>query len=144
MPVLSIDDVRTYIQDRAPNNHLLDGVEFPDEMIMLAMDLAINEYNAITPTSGETLATFQSKSLLMSGTLYKLFQGQAALLFRNHLSYVDGNLSIPVEERGQFYQSLASMYQQDFISSATKFKIQDNIENGWGQVRSDYAAFPLW
>ena len=144
MPVLSIDDVRTYIQDRAPNNHLLDGEEFPDEMIALAMDLAVNEYNAITPISGETLATFQSKSLLMSGTLYKLFQGQAALLFRNHMSYVDGNLSIPIEERGQFYQAMASMYQQDFISSATKFKIQDNIENGWGQVRSDYAAFPVW
>ena len=144
MPVLSVEDIRTYIQDRAPNNHLLDDVEFPDEMVLLAMDLAISEYNTMTPISGETLATFRNKSLLMTGTLYKLFEGQAALLFRNHMSYSDGNLTIPVEERGQLYQALAAMYQQDFISSAQKYKIQDNIENGWGEIRSDYAAFPVW
>lgn len=144
MSVLSVEEVRTYIQDRVPNNYLLDGVEFPDPMILLAMDLAINEYNAITPISGETLATFQSKSLLMSGTLYKLFQGQAALLFRNTMAYTDGNLSIPIEERGQFYQSLASMFQSDFMTSAAKYKIQLNIEDGWGSVRSDYAGFPVW
>jgi hypothetical protein len=138
------DDVRTYIQDFLEKNHLLDGFEFEDPQIELAMRLAISEYNLIPPISSETEETFPYDSLLMSGILYKLLLGQAALLIRNHMSYSDGNLQIPIEERAQLYESLASMLQQDFQMSARALKAHLNVESGWGEVRSDYAAFPLW
>lgn len=144
MALLTVEEVRTYIQDRSENNKLLDDEEFPEPMILLAMDLALSEYNSIPPISSETVNTFKNKAILMSGTLYKLFQGQAALLFRNHMNYTDGGLNIPIEERGQFYQAMASMYQQDFITASARYKAQANIEAGWGEVRSDYANFPAW
>lgn len=138
------DDVREYIQDLSEKNHLLDGLEFEDIQIELAMKLAVGEYNLLPPLASENVDTFPYDSILMTGTLYKLFMGQAALLARNTMSYTDGNLQIPIEERSQLYQSLATMYQQDFINSAIGVKKYLNLESGWGEIRSDYAAFPLW
>lgn len=142
--ILEVEEVQIYIQDIAEKNHLLDTEEFSEIMIELAMELAVSEFNMIPPTSSYKTIDFPNKALLLSGTLYKLFAGQAALLFRNHMSYSDGGLIIPVEERGQFYQSLASMYQADFTNGAKMLKIYNNIESGWGEVRSDYSNFPAW
>ncbi len=144
MAVLTIDEVQTYIQDKLENNHLLTGVEFPDPMVSLAIDLAISEFNTIPPLSSHDITNFPGKALLMSGTLYKLFYGQAALLARNHMSYTDGGVSIPIEERAALYQSLAAMYQADFLNTAKVIKIQNNIDSGWGEVRTDYSNFPIW
>lgn len=142
--ILEVDEVKLYIQDISSKNHLLDGEEFPDIQIELARELAINEFNLVPPLSSFDKVTFPNKALLMSGTLYKLFAGQAALLFRNHMNYTDGGITIPVEERGQLYQSLAGMYQADFTSGARSLKTYLNIESGWGEVGSDYINFPAW
>ena len=141
---LEVEEVQTYIQDLAEKNHLLDTTEFPEVQVELAISLAVSEFNLIPPISSYSERDFPSKALLMSGTLYKLFAGQAALLYRNHMSYTDGGLVIPVEERGQFYQSLASMFQADFVNSAKSFKVFLNMESGWGYVGSDYSNFPAW
>lgn len=143
-PILSPEEVQEFIQDRVEKNHLLDGNEFQPTQINLAIELAIGEFNMYTPVSAFNTYSFPNKSLLMFGTLAKLFAGQAALLARNHMSYSDGGISVPVEERAQLYQSLAAMYQQSFESMGKAWKIQDNIDNGWGGVSSDYAAFPLY
>ena len=141
---LEVEEVQTYIQDLAEKNHLLDTTEFPEIQVELAISLAVSEFNLIPPISSYSERDFPSKALLMSGTLYKLFAGQAALLYRNHMSYTDGGLVIPVEERGQFYQSLASMFQADFVNSAKSLKVFLNMESGWGYVGSDYSNFPAW
>jgi hypothetical protein len=80
----------------------------------------------------------------MSGTLYRCFMGQAALLARNTFEFSDGGVSVPLEERFQLYQALSGMYQADYSSSMTKVKISQNIEQGWGSIGSDYARFPIW
>jgi hypothetical protein len=142
--ILEVEEVQIFIQDIAEKNHLLDTTEFPEVMIELAIDLALSEFNILPPISSYDLTNFPSKALLMSGVLYKLFAGQTALMYRNHMSYTDGGLVIPIEERGQFYQSLAGMYQADFMNGARALKIHLNIESGWGEIRSDYANFPAW
>ena len=143
-PILTVEEVQEYIRDRAENNHLIDGTEFSSTIIVLAMDLAISAYNLIPPVSVADIQSFPSKSLLMSGTLWKLFAGQAALLARNTMNYSDGGLNIPVEERFQLYQSLAAMYGEDFLSTGRALKTHLNIEEGWGEVFSDYSRFPDW
>lgn len=145
-PLVSPDDVREYIADYAENNHLLDGVEFSDTRITLATELAISEFNMIPPVGGISAETFyiHGKIILMCGILWKLFAGQAALLARNHMSYSDGDISIPVEERAELYLRLADYYQVQFMNSATSLKKQLNLEAGFGEVRSDEASFPLW
>jgi hypothetical protein len=143
-PVLTVEEVSEYIRDKAENNLLIDGVEFSPTVISVAMDLAVSEYNLIPPLSLATVSIFPSKALLMSGTLYKMFLGQAALLARNTMSYSDGGISIPVEERFQLYATLGNMYQQEFQTSARALKTHLNLESGWGNVSSEYAYIPVW
>ncbi len=145
-PVITPDEVREFIADYVENNHLLDDVEFSDTRISLATELAISEFNMIPPIGGVSLNTFirAGKALMMSGILWKLFEGQAALLARNTMSYNDGGISLPIEERMPLYQSLAAEYQNNFMSSAARVKQYLNIESGWGSVESDAANFPVW
>jgi hypothetical protein len=144
MPVLTPDEVRLYIKDYTENNELLDGQEFSDMEISFAIDLAISEYNLIPPLSVNTVEDFPNKALLMSGALYKMFAGRCALLARNTLNYTDGGLTVPVEERMPLYQTLASMFEQNFKSTAAQLKIHLNMESGWGEIYSDYSTFPLY
>lgn len=144
VPVLSVTEVSEYIRDESSNNHLLDGKEFTDTVINLAIKLAISEFNSMPPVGSVDIYNFPSKAILMSGTLYKMFAGQAALLARNTMSYSDGGLQIPVEERFQLYTTLSEMYRQDFMNSARALKTQANLESGWGGVSSDYNTMPIW
>lgn len=144
-PILTIEEVREFLQDRPENNLLLDNKEeFPSSMISLAIELAVSAYNALPPMSTVTSTTFPNKAILLTGTLYKLYAGQAALLARNTMNYSDGGLQIPIEERFSLYQSLAAMYQADFENSARSLKMHLNVEEGWGYVFSEYSNFPTW
>lgn len=143
-PVLTPEEVREHISDKIENNHLLSGEEFSNTRIDLAMSLAIDRFNMIPPVGAADIYTFPNKGILLYGTLALLFEGQAALLARNTMSYSDGGLTIPVEERAALYIQLATMYQQAFDVSARGLKAQRNIEDGWGGVSSDYSHFPTW
>lgn len=143
-PLLSVLEVKEYISDKLELNHLLDREEFSPTLISLAMELAVGEFNLIPPISGITVASFPNKTLLLNGTLYKLFQGACALIARNTMSYSDGGIAVPVEEHFPLYQSLAAMFQADFQIASKAYKIQLNYEAGWGGVGSDYGTFPLW
>ncbi len=142
--LLSIAEVREFVSDYAPNNYLIEGEEFTDAFIHLCRDLSIDEWNTIPPFSKVTLSTFPSKSALLYGTLWKMFDGRAALLARNTMSYSDAGVSIAIEERSELYRGLASGFRDSFQSSAKSLKQHLNLEEGWGSVSSEYATFPLW
>lgn len=139
---LSEEEVREFIQDYPEGNLLLDKEEFSPTFINLSMSFAVEEYNAISPRTGYTLESFPSKSVLMTGTLWKMYSGKAAQMARNQLSYTDGGLQIPIEEKYELYMNLANNYMTQFMASATKLKISINMESGWGEVRSDESLFP--
>lgn len=145
-PIVTNDEVREFLADYAENNHLLDGVEFSDTRISLATKLAVSEFNLLPPIGGVSINSFirVGAALVMYGICWKLLEGQAALLARNHMSYSDGGISLPIEERMQLYMSLAGVFRDQFLSSAQRVKQHLNIESGFGEVRSDQAAFPLW
>lgn len=141
---LSPEQVRLYIKDRADSNYLITGEEFSDERIELAIELTVDTFNFMTPTTNYDVAGFPSKAILLYGTLANLFSGQSALAARNQMSYSDGGLNIPIEERFQLYQSLAAQYGQQYSDLSKQWKIQANMESGWGGVSSDFATFPMW
>jgi hypothetical protein len=87
---------------------------------------------------------FPSKHVMLLGTLWQMYSGRAALMARNQLSYTDGGLQIPVEEKYELYMNLANTFGTQFKEEAQKLKISINMESGWGEVRSDEAAFPIW
>lgn len=142
--VLTVLEVREYVSDYAPNNYLIDGEEFTDTFIRLCMDLAVEEFNSIAPLSYYNVASFPSKAVLLLGTLWKMYSGKAALLARNTMAYADGGLQIPIEERAELYLGLANNYGQQFKEAAGRLKVNLNMEEGWGNVRSDYSNMPLW
>jgi len=110
----------------------------------LAMELALSDYNTITPLSNLAPSQFPSKSLLLYGTLGHLYLGKSAHLARNTMSYSDGGLQIPVEERMELYTSLSSSYFAQFRQLGERLKAQLNVEDGWGSVASDYRQLPSW
>jgi hypothetical protein len=142
--VLTILEVREYVSDYAPNNYLIEGEEFTETYIQLCMDLAVDEFNGLSPLTHYQLSGFPSKAVLLQGTLWKMYDGKAALLARNTMSYADGGLQIPLEERSELYSSLAARFGQQFKDSGIKLKTNLNMEAGWGHVSSDYKNFPLW
>jgi hypothetical protein len=144
MAVLTPDEVRLYIQDYPEVNVLLDDVEFADPNIQLAIKMAISDFNVMTPRSNFTGDSFPSVSLLMLGTLYHLFLGAAAKYARNHLTYSDGGLSVPIEEKYELYKNLSDSFYGQFNTAAAKLKINLNMESGWGYVSSDEAFFPIY
>lgn len=141
---LTADQVREYISDYPESNLLLDKEEFSNTFIELCMDLAVSEFNVLTPRSAFNLDNFPSKSLLLLGTLWQMFLGRSALMARNNLTYTDGGLQIPVEEKYELYKNLADTYRAQFLETANKLKVSQNMEAGWGQVRSDESNFPMW
>ena len=143
-PILTPEEVREFINDKIENNHLLDDVEFTNTRINLAMEVAVDRFNMLPPIGKTDVFSFPSKTVLMYGTLWALFDGQAAMLARNHMSYSDGGIQIPVEERMALYRELAVSYLQVFESSGKAIKVEQNFEDGWGGVSSDYSRMPLW
>ena len=142
--LLSVTEIREYASDYAPNNYLIDGEEFTDTYITLCRDLAVDEWNIVPPLTQSSLATFPSKSILLYGTLWKMMDGKALLLARNTMSYSDGGLQIPIEERSELYKGLARDFQAQFTASVRALKTHLNMEAGWGYVSSDEATLPLF
>lgn len=142
--ILSVEKVREFISDYPEANLLLDKEEFSNTFIELSMELAVSEYNAMSPRTSVTEENFPSKSLLLLGTLWQMYTGRVSLMARNHLSYSDGGLQIPVEEKFELYRNLADSYGSQFQATGAKLKASLNMESGWGEVRSDEAMFPVW
>lgn len=142
MALITADYVRLYIRDQVEYNRLIDELEFTDERIAQAKELALGMFNIMSPLTDYKEENFPSKVLLLIGTLWHLFNGEAAMAGRNEMSYTDGGLTIPIEERFQYYSALAAQYQQQFQQASQQLKIHQNLESGWGEVRSDYSIFP--
>jgi len=142
--ILSVDEVRAYLEDYPEVNLLLDKEEFSNAKIQLCISLGADEYNNMPPKGGYTLENFPSKSILLQGTLWQLFQSKAAIAVRNHMSYSDGGIQIPIEEKYEMWASLANTHKASFVESASKLKIHENMQAGWGSVSSDESYFPIW
>ena len=108
------------------------------------MILAVDSYNTYPPVAMTTTVDTMPASLLLFGTLWHMYQGQVALAARNQMSYSDGGLTVPIEERYQFYVQMAQMYENQFKQAIQQEKVSRNMESGWGQVNTDYATMPIW
>lgn len=151
--VLTPEDIRTYVRDRVDVNYLLDNeVQFTDDRINNAMALTVDEINIIPPLTGYTgidKLPAATRVLVVIGTLKHLFYGEAGMAARNQFSYSDGGLTIPLEERFQYWMTLAQQYEQSFSSMVKGWKIGANMDgslkgNSWGEVGSDFGKLPKW
>lgn len=137
-------EIRDYLADSPENNHLIDGEEFTDARILIAMKMALSTFNSTPPISIKLQVQQMPADILLYGTLWHLYNGQMALAARNQMSYSDGGLTVPIEERYQFFVQMAQMYENQFTQAIKAYKVSMNMDSGWGEIRTDYATFPIW
>ncbi len=138
---LTIDDVRTYCKDIEPLNVLLRGkLQSSDELIMLAMRLATNDYNLVPPLTNVSVDSFPSDTMFMYGILHHLCNAEAERQLRNNVNYSAQGLNAGIDDKFEQYNRLAAYYKQLFDQKVTENKTYQNMDRAWGGSASPYAC----
>ena len=142
--VLTIELVRTYMRDFLARNDLLQTLQFSDDEILTAMDLAVDMYNIMTPLLSPTytIETFPNRYLLLLGTVANLLHGESIANLRNQLSYSDGGVSVNVDDKMSQYAQLGSTLEAKFNDACENYKKQINAEDAFGGSDSGYSILP--
>jgi len=133
-----IEKLKLFMVDFVTKNELLEELEYSEQQYMLALELALDKFNGITPMSCYTSET------LPCGTQYLILMGGAAFLLRmtshlqlrNQLSYTDGNIHVGLTDKHQLYLNASQTYMQEFEQTARAIKNTINNDSAWGESTS--------
>ena len=139
-PIITLEEVRLFLQDRAELNTLLLGIRFTPEMIEQAMINTVDYYNLMNPPTGQmyTVETFPFRSLLLLGTASHLLRSGAINEAANSLSYAADGIQVNDKDKAQIFMSLAQNLQQDFKELGQQIKMNQNISQIYGVKHSEY------
>jgi hypothetical protein len=137
--ILSRNQIRMMLRDYgAQSNILLDTVQFSDAELDQATNMAISEFNCMTPISGITNGNLPV-SILLLGVCSWLMMSESFLQIRNQATVQDGDIApIGIDDKNQIYFSLAQSIKADWKSTAKMYKTQLNMESAYGQLSSGY------
>ena len=139
--VVTKDQVRMFMRDRADKNILLDTVQFTDDELNLAMDMAVSAFNTVTPQSNFTPQSFPQhlKYLLLVGTVRFLLMSESFLQVRNQATVQDGDIApIGIDDKAQLYAQLAASLKAEFDELTRGVKTQNNMEGAYNSLGSGY------
>lgn len=137
--VITTDQLRMFIRDKAEYNILIDGVQFTQAETDLAVEMAVNAYNGITPISNVTSSTFPNPYLLLLGSARFLMMSESFLQLRNQASYQSGNVApIGIHDKSVGYQQLAAQLKAEWDEMGRAIKTQLNMESCYGTLSSGY------
>ncbi len=143
--MLSVADIRLYAKDDPALNILLQGEhESPEELIQLAMRLAVNDFNVVPPISSYSTEDFPSDTVLLYGVLHHLANAEAEKQLRNQVTYNAQGMNAGIDDKFIQYNQLAQYYKSLFESKINQFKTQSNLEQAWGGSFSPYAGINEW
>lgn len=139
-PILTAEEVRLFLQDRAELNPLLLGIRFTPEMIEQAMLNTVDYYNLMNPPLGVmySIENFPYRSLLLLGTAAYLLRSGAINEASNQLSYSADGVQINDKDKAQIFMSLAENLQKDFKELGQQIKMNQNIAQIYGVKHSEY------
>jgi hypothetical protein len=138
---LTVTDVRAYAKDIPELNILLEQeLQSSNELVTLAMRLAVDDYNTFPPVSQYSVDNFFSDSLLLLGTLYHLANSEAERQLRNQITFSAQGIQAAVDDKAQVYASLAQSYKAQFEQKSRELGQAMNMEAAWGGVHSPYAG----
>lgn len=139
-PILTAEEVRLFLQDRAELNPLLLGIRFTPEMIEQAMLNTVDYYNLMNPPLGimYSIENFPYRSLLLLGTAAYLLRSGAINEASNQLSYSADGVQINDKDKAQIFMSLAENLQKDFKELGQQIKMNQNIAQIYGVKHSEY------
>lgn len=139
--IVSKDQVRMFLRDRADRNILLDDVQFSDDELNLATEMAVSAFNTVTPQTRLTPSSFPShlQYLLMIGTARFLLMTESFLQVRNQASYQDGDISpIGIDDKQAAYSQMAQGLKAEWDELVRGVKTQTNMESAYNSVGSGY------
>ena len=144
--VLTQDEIRMWLRDYAldrlpggQGNILLDDVQFTPAELTFAIEMAVSNFNVITPLSSFTPENFPNKYLLLLGTARFLMVSESFHQLRNQASVQDGDIAPSgIYDKHQFYLGLAQQLRQEWTELGQKLKIQNNMESAYGFLGSGY------
>lgn len=139
--VVTVDQVRRFMQDYPHKNILLDTVEFTQEEINQGVEMVTSAWNSITPISNILPQQWQAafKWLLVMGVAWYLLRSAAILQLRNQATYQDGDIS-PIGEfdKSPQYLALSQTMKAEWDQLVKDVKIQQNLESAFGSLSSGY------
>lgn len=139
--IISVDQVRMFLRDYADKNILLDDVQFTQAEVNFACEMATSAYNAVTPQTSLTAATWPSnlQYVLLLGTARFLMQSESFLQVRNQATYQDGDIApIGIDDKVAQYSALAREIKAEWDELVRGIKTQNNMEGAYNDLGSGY------
>jgi hypothetical protein len=139
-PILTSEEIRLFLLDRAELNPLLLGIRFSTEMIEQAMLNTVDYFNLLPPPIGlmYTLENFPFRSLLLMGTAGYLLRSAALNEASNQLTYSADGVQVSDKDKAQIFTSLGSSLWEEFKQLASNIRISHNIAQVYGVKHSEY------
>lgn len=132
--------VRTYVQDFAEKNHLLDNKEeYTDTEIRFAIAKAFSDLNSIPPIS-ITIAGAEQRvpiNFLLIWSSMNLMEMSIFRRLRNDLQYTDSGVTVDTEKH-QKYMALLDSMRSYYFNIVSKYKQSINLEGVTGVLPSAY------
>ena len=139
-PILTAEEIRLFLMDRAELNPLLLGIRFSPEMIDQAIVNTVDYYNLIPPPASAmfTVENFPYRSLLLLGASGYLLRSAAINEASNQLTYSATGVQISDKDKAQIFSSLGNSLWEEFKGLASNIKISNNISEVYGIKHSEY------
>lgn len=133
------DDIRMLLRDRAPNNILLDDVQFTDADVLRAVRFATNQFNLIAPSSSVSWRLVPEPILFLL-TASWLTMSESFLQIRNQISVPSDGLGvIGIDDKWGQYTQMRESLRNEAEALAKQYKVQQNLESSYGSLSSGYA-----
>lgn len=142
LPALTVEEVRTFMRDFPKYNKLLDDFQFTQREVDFAVNLTIDEFNAMPPPLEPfNVSNFPSKYILLLGVVGNLLISESVLQLRNQVNATDGDVvPIGVDDKSPQYQALGNYFKSMFREQALIKKQEINISRCFGSIPSGYAG----
>ena len=141
--IVSVDQLRMFLRDYANGlgNILLDDVQFTSKEINFAAEMATSAFNAVTPQSYLTAATWPPnlQYVLLIGTARFLMMSESFAQIRAQATYQDGDVvNIGVSDKMSQYSQLAQLLKAEWDELVRGIKTQNNMEGCYTDLGSGY------
>jgi hypothetical protein len=132
--------LRAYMQDTPDANKLIEGQEFKDQELRIAIAKGVSDINSVAPTSVNFgAAQFAGIPLTFFLIFCSIAATEMALhrRLRNDVQYSDGGVTVDTEKFDK-YMRLIDQLRAYYYEQVKKFKMSINLEGISGYLPSAY------
>lgn len=139
--ILTVDQVRRFMQDTPDKNLLLDAVEFTLDDINQGIEMVTSKFNVFTPQTNMAAQSWPAhlQYILLLGVSAYLVNSCAILQLRNQATYQDGDVApVGIDDKYPLYIQLYQVLNGEWTQLVTRIKTQNNLESAYGSLSSGY------